>query len=142
MKVKRPGSPLSGAAEAIDAPTSKEIQKAIKGERFADALAQLEAGITSTGAQGTSGGANASGAQAGTRAALAEIAAAANLSTSEGVASAVRESARFIVRGRLGESQRDTEVGERLTEELSEYVADDPLLKSKIFRILQHIKAA
>lgn len=140
MRVKRPGSPISGA-ESSDAPTSKEIQKAIKGAQFADALAQLEAGMTA-GAQGTSGGANASGAQAGTRAALAEIAAAANLSTNEGVASAVRESARFIVRGRLGESRRDTEVGERLTEELSEYVAGDPLLKSKIFRILQHIKAA
>lgn len=140
MKVKRPGSPISGA-ESVEAPTSKEIQKAIKGERFADALAQLEAGMTA-GAQGTSGGANAAGAQAGTRTALAEIAAAANLSTNEGVASAVRESARFIVRGRLGENQRDTEQGERLTEELSEYVAGDPLLKSKIFRILQHIKAA
>jgi hypothetical protein len=130
MKVNRPGSPLSSGAEPVEGPDAQELQKALKGERFNAALAQLEAQAA--------GGANDTAAP--TRAALAEIADASNLSSSEGAAAAVRESARFMVRSRLNEKFRDTEQGSTLVERLSEFVASDPLLHSKLLGILQKVK--
>ena len=98
MKVNRPGSPLSSGAEPIEQLDAQELQKALKGERFNAALAQL------------------------------------------GAAAAVRESARFMVRSRLGEKFRDTEQASTLVERLSEFVASDPLLHSKLLGILQKVK--
>jgi hypothetical protein len=130
MKVNRPGSPLSSGAEPIEQLDAQELQKALKGERFNAALAQLEA-------QAAGGTAETS---TPTRAALAQIADSANLSSSEGAATAVRESARFMVRSRLNEKFRDTEQGSTLVERLSEFVASDPLLHSKLLGILQKVK--
>ena len=132
MKVNRPGSPLSSGAEPLDPLDAQELQKALKSERFSAALSQLEAQA--------SGGAG--GGSAPTRAALAQIADSANLSSSEGAAAAVRESARFMVRSRLSEKFRDTEQGSTLVERLSEFVASDPLLHSKLLGILQKVKTA
>jgi hypothetical protein len=132
MKVNRPGSPLSSGAEPLEPLDAQELQKALKGERFNAALAQLEAQ-----ASGESGGA-----QSPARAALSQIADSANLSSSEGAATAVRESARFMVRSRLSEKFRDTEQGSTLVERLSEFVASDPLLHSKLLGILQKVKTA
>ena len=132
MKVNRPGSPLSSGAEPVEGLDAQELQKALKGERFNAALAQLEAQAA--------GGANDTAAP--TRAALAQIADASNLSSSEGAAAAVRESARFMVRSRLGEKFRDTEQAATLVERLSEFVASDPLLHSKLLGILQKVKTA
>jgi hypothetical protein len=130
MKVNRPGSPLSSGAEPIEQLDAQELQKALKGERFNAALAQLEA-QTAGGTAETS---------TPMRAALAQIADSANLSSSEGAATAVRESARFMVRSRLNEKFRDTEQGSTLVERLSEFVASDPLLHSKLLGILQKVK--
>jgi len=55
---------------------------------------------------------------------------------------AVRESARYMIRSRLSKQYRETEEGERIIEGLSEYVAADPLLKSKLLSILQKVKPA
>jgi hypothetical protein len=132
MKVNRPGSPLSSGAEPLDQLEAQELQKALKSERFNAALAQLEAQAAG-GAGGKSGP---------VRAALAQIADASNLSSSEGAAAAVRESARFMVRSRLSEKFRDTEQASTLVERLSEFVASDPLLHSKLLGILQKVKTA
>lgn len=127
MKVNRPGSPLSSGAESVE---PQELQNALKTERFNAALAQLEAQ-----AAGENGGTSSP-----MRAALSQIADASNLSSSEGAAAAVRESARFMVRARLNEKFRETEQGSTLVERLSEFVAADPLLHSKLLGILQKVK--
>ncbi|HEX8294071.1 MAG TPA: hypothetical protein VF570_20120 [Pyrinomonadaceae bacterium] len=132
MKVNRPGSPLSSGAEPVEQLDPQELQAQLKSERFNAALAQLEA--QAAGGKGS--------ALSPTRAALAQIADAANLSSSEGAAAAVRESARFMVRSRLNEKFRDSEQGSTLVERLSEFVASDPLLHSKLLGILQKVKTA
>lgn len=130
MKVNRPGSPLSSGAEPVEPADAQELQNALKTERFNAALAQLEA--QAAGGKG--------GASSPVRAALAQIADASNLSSSEGASAAVRESARFMVRSRLNEKFRETEQGSSLVERLSEFVTSDPLLHSKLLGILQKVK--
>ena len=136
MKVNRPGSPLSSGAEPVEPLDPQELQNAVKGERFAAALTQLEAQAATSAAGGPSGAANPA------RTALEQIASNANLSSNEGVATAVRESARYLIRSRLHEKFRNTEQASTLVEKLSEYVATDPLLNSKLLFILQKLKAA
>ena len=131
MKINRPASPLSGGAEPLEPLDPNDLQDVVKGERFAAALAQLEAQAA--------GGAEQSGNP--TRAALEQIAQAANLSSNEGAAEAVRASARYMIRSRLHEKFRQTEHGHRLVEKLSEYVTIDPLLNTKILSILRRVKA-
>lgn len=113
-----------------------ELRKSVENEKFAAALSQLEA---QAGA-GTTGAGQASGAGNPTRAALEEIANSSNLTSSEGAATAVRESARYMIRSRLSEKYRDTEHGQRLVKDLSEFVSSDPLLKTKLLSILQKIR--
>ena len=138
MKVNRPGSPLSGGSEPLDPLDPRELQRVVKGERLAAALSELEA---QAGAEQTAQAAGASGQSAATRTALEQIARDANLSNPEEASAAVRESARFMIKFRLGKEHRDTQQGESLVDELSEYVAADPLLKSKLLQILTKIKA-
>jgi hypothetical protein len=133
MKVKGPGSPLSSGAEPLEPLDPKELQKALKGERFSAALSQLEA-------QASAG--HTEGAGNPTRAALEKIARDANLSTGEGATSAVRESARFMIRTRLHEKFLQSDEGDNLVEGLSEFVTSDPLLKAKLLGILQRLKTA
>lgn len=130
MKVNRPGSPLSSGAEPLDPLDPQELQQAVKGERFAAALSQLEA-------QAAGGAGQASNP---TRAALEQIAQSSDLQTSEGAATAVRESARLMIRSRLHERFRQSEQGSSLVEKMSEFVASDPLLNSKLLGILQRLK--
>jgi hypothetical protein len=132
MKVNRPGSPLSSGAESLDPLDPQELQRAVKGERFAAALSQFEA-------QATAGG---SGARNPVRSALEQIARGSDLSSGEGAATAVRESARFMIRSRLHDKFRQTDQGESLVEKMSEFVASDPLLNAKLLVILQRLKAA
>jgi hypothetical protein len=132
MKVNRPGSPLSSGAEPLEQLDPKELQKSLKGERFNAALAHLEAQAS----------AGKGGASSPMRSALEQIANASNLTSSEGAAAAVRESARFMVRSRLHEKFRDTEQASTLVERLSEFVASDPVLNAKLLGILQKVKTA
>ena len=132
MKINRPASPLSGGAEPLEPLEPQDLKDVVKGERFAAALSQLEAQ--------TSGGAEQSRLNP-TRAALAQIAQSANLSSNEGAAEAVRESARYMIRNRLHERFRQTENANQLVEKLSEYVTADPLLNAKLLAILRRVKA-
>ena len=138
MKVNRTGSPLSSGAESVDSVEAQELQKAVKSEKFAAALSQLEAQATAGAGQGASASASSSA----TRAMLEEIATGADLATNEGAAMAVRESARFMIRSRLSKKFGESEQAENIVENLSEYVASDPLLKLKLLTILQRLKAA
>ncbi|HEV2763178.1 MAG TPA: hypothetical protein VGV38_09295 [Pyrinomonadaceae bacterium] len=132
MKVNRPGSPLSSGAEPLEPLDPQELQRAVRGERFNAALSGLEAQ-----AAGGSGGADNP-----VRAALGQIARQADLSNTEAAATAVRESARYMVNSRLKEKFRETEQGRDLVEKLSEFVAADPMLNSKLLAILQKLQTA
>src|SRR5918999_3954495 len=125
MKINRPGYPLTGSTDPLD---PRDLQNVVKGERFEAVLSELE------GQAGTTAGNSVDNYQAmsATRAALTRIAKEADLANAGQALSAVRESARFMISSRLSEQYRTTEEGERVIEGLSEYVASDPLLKSKI----------
>jgi hypothetical protein len=132
MKIKSPASPLSSGTEALEPLDPREVQrKAAGGDGFAAALSQLDAQASPSGA---------GGAAEATRSALEQITGSSDLATSEGAATAVRESARYIIRSRLSDKYRDTEQGERLTADLSEFVATDPLLNNKLLSILRRIQ--
>lgn len=135
MKVNRPGDPLAGSTEPLD---PRDLSNVVKGERFEAVLSELE------GQAGTTAGNTVDNSQemSATRAALTSIAKEADLANASQALSAVRESARFMISSRLSEQYRTTEEGERVIEGLSEYVASDPLLKSKILSILQKVKPA
>jgi len=133
MKVNRPGDPLTGSTEPLD---PRDLQNLVKGERFEAVLSELEG----QGGAGAANTADNSAAVSTTRTALAQIANNADLANAGQTLSAVRESARYMIRSRLSGQYRKTEEGERLLEGLSEYVASDPLLRSKIVSILQKVK--
>jgi hypothetical protein len=133
MKINRPGDPLSGSTEPLD---PRELQNLVKGERFEAVLSELE-GQAGAIASNTVDNASATGA---TRAALVKIAGDADLANATQSLRAVRESARYMIRSRLSKQFRETEEGERVIEGLSEYVASDPLLKSKLLSILHKVK--
>ncbi len=126
MKVNKPKSPYVGGA---DTPDEKDIAKAVKGEKFADALAALE-----TGDVGGSAELNA------TRATLAQIASQSDLSSDEGISSALRQSAEFFVKERLGESFKDSEQSANTVADLSNFVSDDPFFKTKVLSVLQKLR--
>ena len=135
MKINRPGDPLTGATEPID---PRDLQNLVKGERFEAVLSELEGQAGASVANTVDN----SVAMSATRAALARIASGADLANAGQSLSAVRESARYMISSRLSKQYRQTEEGERVIEGLSEYVASDPLLKSKILSILQKVKPA
>ncbi len=134
MKVKGPQSPLSsGGAEPLD---PRDLRKAVKGGSFAEALSSLETEGETRAASGVTG------ARGATASALERIAHDADLTSEEGAARAVLESARVIVSSRIGPAHGGTETGEALVENLTEYVAADPFLKTKLLNILKKLKAA
>ncbi len=135
MKINRPGDPLTGATEPLD---PRDLQNLVKGERFEAVLSELEGQAGASVANSVDN----SAAMSSTRAALARIASGADLANAGQSLSAVRDSARYMISSRLSKQFRKTEEGERVIEGLSEYVASDPLLKSKILSILQKVKTA
>ena len=123
MKVNKPKSPyVSGA----DAPDEKDIAKAVKGEKFADALAALAAGGLVDG-----DGINP------TRATLAQIASQSDLTSDDGINSALKQSAEFFVKERLGEKFKDSE---QTVSDLSNFVSDDPFFKTKMLSVLNKLR--
>jgi hypothetical protein len=133
MKINRPGDPLTGSTDPLE---PRDLQNVVKGERFEAVLSELEAQAGTTPGNTVDN----STAMSATRAALTRIAQEADLANASQALSAVRESARFMISSRLNDQYRTTDEGERLIEGLSEYVASDPLLKSKILSILQKVK--
>jgi hypothetical protein len=134
MSVKKTSSPLSSGAESLD-PLGGAGQTQ-RGERveknFEAALAELAGEVESAGAAG--------GAENPTRAAFQQIAANADLEAPEEALAAVRESARYLVGSRLKEDLRESEQGRKIAEDLSVYIARDPLMHRKILSILQKLK--
>lgn len=123
MKVNKSKSPFVGGA---DAPDEKDVAKAVKGGKFTEALSALEAAATESAAPSEASRA------------LAEIAMQYDLSDEKGRQSAVEESAEFLVKSRLGEKYGDSE---KTVKDLTEHVAADPFLKSKLLSILQKLNA-
>jgi hypothetical protein len=135
MKINRPGDPLTGSTEPLD---PRDLQNLVKGERFEAVLSELEGQAGTTSANTVDNAA----AMGETRAALTRIASGADLANAGQSVMAVRESARYMISSRLSKQYRETEEGERVIEGLSEYVASDPLLKSKLLSILKKVKTA
>lgn len=123
MKVNKSKSPFVGGA---DAPDEKDIAKAVKGGKFAEAFSVLEAEAASGAvpSQATEG--------------LTEIAMQYDLSNDENRQAAIEESAEFLVKSRLDEKFRGSE---KLIKDLTRHVADDPFLKSKLLSILQKLNS-
>ncbi len=127
MKVNKSKSPFVSGADG--APDEKDIAKAVKGEKFADALAALETG-------GISGGAELNP----TRATLAQIASQSDLNSDDGMASALRESAELLVKSRLGDAFKDSEQSEQTVKDLSVFVSEDPFFKTKLLSVLHKLR--
>ncbi len=133
MSVKKTSSPFSSGAEPLEPLDSKELKQSGKiGEGFEAALSEVEEGLEQAG--------EASGSGSAERSTLSNIASNAQLDTPDGAIEAVKESAKFLVQSRLNEGFRDSKQGEKMTEELSEYIARDPFLNRKILGILQRLK--
>ena len=123
MKINKPKSPYIGGA---DTPDEKDIKKAVSGEKFADALAALDAGGLMDG-----DGINP------TRAALAQIASQSDLTSDDGISSALKQSAEFFVKERLGEKFKGSE---QTVSDLSNFVSDDPFFKTKMLSVLNKLR--
>lgn len=121
MKINKTKTTYAGGA---DAPTEKEILKAVKGEKFADALAALESAAANDAAAGA------------TQTALTEIAVKYDLSDEQSRQSAIEDSAEFLVKSRLKEEFRKSE---KTVKELTGFVSEDAFLKSKLLSILQKL---
>lgn len=134
MTVKKTGSPLSSGAESIDPLGGKEELRG--GEKvsknFEAALAEVAGQIENAGNSGQPDGA--------AKTAFREIAGNANLDTPEGALTAVRESAGFLIKSRLKKDLRDSEQGQKITDELSDYISKDPYMHRKLLGILQKLK--
>lgn len=127
MKINKPKSPYVGGA---DAPDAKDIAKAIKGGKFADALSA----IASDNPAEQSAAANA------TRETLAQIALQADLTNDRSLAQALQESAEVLVKSRLSGKFKESKQSEKIVKDLSEFVSDDPFFKSKLLSVLQKLR--
>ncbi|CAN5695589.1 hypothetical protein BH20ACI4_BH20ACI4_11460 [soil metagenome] len=134
MSVKKTGSPLSSGAESLDPLGGKdELRGGEKvSKNFETALAEVAGQIEQSADSTQTDGA--------TKTAFKEIAGNANLETPEGALTAVRESAGFLVKSRLKEDLRDSEQGQKIADDLSEYISKDPYMHRKLLGILQKSK--
>lgn len=135
MSIKKTSSPLSSGSEALEPLGGKEKSPdgASKIDKsFEAALAQVTGEIKQAGDSAQT--------ESPTRSAFQQIAADANLDSSEGALAAVRESAHFLVNSRLKEGLRDSAQGKKVSDELSDYIAKDPFLHRKILSVLQRLK--
>jgi hypothetical protein len=132
MKIKRPESPFQASPEPLESDAQNVARK-----EFANTLSQIEAGIiASDGGQpaGTAG-------SEAIRTALEQIANRTDLSNPDKATQAVKQSAGFMIQSRLSQAFKQAEQGQSLVENLSEYIATDPLLKPKLLSILKKIKS-
>ncbi len=127
MKVNKPKSPFVSGA---DAPDAKDLAKAVKGGKFAETLSALASGEATENAALNS-----------TRETLAQIALQADLTNDASVSAALRESAEFLIKSRLGETFEQTEHSEKIVKDLSDFVSDDPFVKAKLLSVLQKLRA-
>ncbi len=116
-------------------PTTATPSSPHKGERFGRILS----GVESRGENDEPGGTSLQ--KSAMRAALLMVSRTLNLSEKGGAEAAVLDSARHLIRSQLGERSSNSEQGERLIEELSGFVANDPPLKAKLLNILKSVQA-
>lgn len=133
MSVKRPGSPMSSGGESLEPLESKDLQKTIGTGQFASQLDALETAAAS-------GGDAADGTESASLQSLKQFAANADLSTPEKTLAAIRESAHILINSRINEKFREREKVAGMIEELSDFVADDPFLGTKLKKILERLK--
>lgn len=124
MKINKTKSPFVSGA---DAPSEKEIAKAVKGEKFAEALSALDSAVASDAAPSP------------TQTALTKIVSQYDLSNEQNQQSAIDESAEFLVKSRLKDEYKKSE---KVVSELKNFVTDDPFLKGKLLSILQKLSEA
>lgn len=132
MSVKKTDSiNRSGGAERLDG--KEKIRGGEKvSKTFESALVEAASQIEQAG--------NTENADGVTKTAFTEIAGNSDLDTPEGALSAVRESAVFLVKSRLNENFRNSEQGQKITDEITDHIAKDPYLNRKILGILQKLK--
>lgn len=123
MKVNKPKSPFAGE---VDGAEEKKLEKAVKGERFAETLSALESP------------APANAAHSAARETMVKIARQYDLSDEENQQAALRESAEFLVKSRLNEQLQKSE---KTIKDLSNYVSKDPFLKTKLLSILHNLSS-
>ncbi len=126
MKVNKPKSPFVSGA---DAPDEKDAAKSVKGEKFAETLAALASNELSPNAEVNS-----------TRQILAKIARQSDLTNDEELSAALRQSAEVLVKSRLGDKFKQSEQSEKMIDDLSNFVSDDPLLKNKLLSVLKKLR--
>lgn len=139
MKVNRPGSPFGGSSEPLEPLDPRDLQGAARRERFAGIMSELEG--LAAGGQVAGAASSAGGAAGATRAGLEQIAREANLNNPDTAFGAVRGSAALMIGSRLREDFRDSEQGQQLISDLSDFVASDPLLQKRLLSILNKLKA-
>lgn len=146
MKVNRPGSPLGGS-DPLEPLDPRDLRAVIKGERFASVLNELD-GQTAQGAQQTGSNeaatatSGSTGKRQATRGELERIARSVNLNDPEQARTAVRESADLMVRAGLAEEYREHPQAARLVAEIGDFIASDPMLKSRLLSILTKLQSA
>lgn len=133
MSIKKTSLPPSNGADSINRLSSKEEIKDGKIEKtFEAALAEVAGQIE--------GASVSSNINSQTHIALRQIASSLNLNSSDEAMSAVRQSAHFIVNSRLEEKLRETDQGKKITDDLTEFISNDPLIYRKILGILKSLK--
>ncbi|MFN0120270.1 MAG: hypothetical protein ACKV2V_07190 [Blastocatellia bacterium] len=137
MKIRRT-DPLGG--QPLD---SQDLQESAGDLRFAETLSRL--GTETPGDSGKVGegaefaGAAADSGSGSVRSELERIARTTDLADGEGLKTALENSARVLVRSRLGPRlQQNTGIGP-LIEQLSQQITADPALRSQLTHILQQL---
>jgi hypothetical protein len=133
MAIKKTDLPLTGGAQPLDRLDGKDGIEGGKVEKsFSATLAEVAGQIEQA--------AGSERADSAVRAAFEQIALNTDLDSPEEAMTAVRESARFLVKSRLNDGLRDTEQGRKISEDLSSYISRDPFMHRKILGILQRLK--
>ena len=134
MSVKGPTSPLSSGAEPLEPLDSKDLQKTVQSGKFASELSQaLESAATEAAGETAQ-------TDSPTLQGLKGIAANADFATEEKLQSAIRESAKFMIKSRIQDKFKERESVSDMLDELSEFVTKDPLLNRKLKSILERLK--
>jgi len=133
MRINRPDGGPIGPADEIEPQSGSKVtdgENAASPNSAHAAIEALDAAINDP-----------SFVQNSTRAALTQIARAADLETVDGQTLAVRKSAQWIIRSKFKKKFRSTRQADRVVEELGEQVTFDPVFRRKILSILDQIQA-
>lgn len=131
MSVKRPEGSSGANVESLNAFKSQDVQKAKLSEQLAEHLDSL-------GSAGSTPTQNAP--ENKTLQALQNIAANADLSTAQQAQAAVHQSAQMLVKSRINEEFREQQRVADMIDEVSDFVATDPLLQGKLLKVLRRLK--